>query len=105
MCRIQTRSGAAVIPAGPRQLQNYNMSGNRAWGRGHGWRDRSRINRTEEAKGSVRRRAGVGVGTGLGRGRLFPFGRGGTIAPANSPIASENVPEFCRGNTDAFALP
>ena len=100
-----TRSGAAVIPAGPRQLQNYNMSGNRAWGRGHGWRDRSRINRTEEAKGSVRRRAGVGVGTGLGRGRLFPFGRGGTIAPANSPIASENVPEFCRGNTDAFALP
>ena len=81
------------------------MSGNRAWGRGHGWRDRSRINRTEEAKGSVRRRAGVGVGTGLGRGRLFPFGRGGTIALANSPIASENVPEFCRGNTDAFALP
>ena len=47
----------------------------------------------------------MGVGTGLGRGRLFPFGRGGTIAPANSPIASENVPEFCRGNTDAFALP
>ena len=45
------------------------------------------------------------MGTGLGRGRLFPFGRGGTIAPANSPIASENVPEFCRGNTDAFALP
>ena len=47
----------------------------------------------------------MGVGTGLGQGRLFPFGRGGTIAPANSPIASENVPEFCRGNTDAFALP
>ena len=59
----------------------------------------------EEAKGSVRRRAGVGVGTGLGQGRLFPFGCGGTIAPANSPIASENVPEFCRGNTDAFTLP
>ena len=92
-------------PGRAQATSNYNMSGNRAWGRGHGWRDRSRINRTEEAKGSVRRRAGVGVGTGLGRGRLFPFGRGGTIAPANSPIASENVPEFCRDNTDAFALP
>ena len=54
-------------------------------------------------KWSVRRRAGVS--TGLGRGRLFPFGRGGAIAPANSPIASENVPQFCQSNTDAFTFP
>lgn len=75
---------------GPRQLQNYNMSGNRAWGWGQmdGTIDRELI-APKEAKGSVRRRAGVGVGTGLGRGRLFPFGCGGAIAPANSPIASE----------------
>ena len=46
----------------------------------------------KEVKGSVRRRAGVGMGTGLGWGRLFPFGRGGAIAPANLPNASENVP-------------
>ena len=31
--------------------------------------------------------------------------RGTCVAPAISSIAMGNVPGFCRGNTDAFALP